>query len=56
MGIRKNEKKQTYIQSLEQVIINLFKAKSVNSSGTSGSAACGAHKTRARLLGVANLA
>lgn len=43
MGARKNETKQTYIQTLEQLIINHSKAKSVNSSGTSGSATSAAH-------------
>lgn len=45
VGIGRNEKRQTYIQTLEQVIINHSRAKCVNSSDTNGSAASPAHTT-----------
>lgn len=42
VGINKNERRQTYIQTLEQVIINHCRAERVNSGDTNGSAASAA--------------
>lgn len=47
VGINKNERRQTYIQTLEQVIINHSRAERVNSSDTDGSAASAAHTSPA---------
>lgn len=56
VGINKNERRQTYIQTLEQVIINHSRAERVNSSDTDGSAASAAHAAPLRLSPAPNFA